>query len=543
MVLFGMMMTTLVGFVVILHSRSWSQQVVIPVYEGDDYREGLIDLPEDVARTSQKETDGENRDRRKGGVDHSSHNHASDWKVRHNSTIGFLQRYVDGVQGGSECEDDYGMSFIRRWQSYGKDYCLPPSSSSSTSLWKSAEGEDFRLETKIRCHSLVPSHQTPEPHSVCLAENVVVDFGRLGVQLCEGNGCHNDVYDGEKTIFFKPGVVRGNCRQVVAADEGWNTNNLVKTVGNWLVRSWQNLEDSPLEAKSLEAEVCKKENTVDHFVYFVSRYDTTNLYHASEDWIHAFAAFSVLEVPIERSQVIIADGLIPGPFLDVWKELYSRNHPLLTVNDLQKSGVKKCYKYMAANVFGAISPLCKGVGRSTPCMNSTLIRGFRDFFISSFKVKYLLPEENKLTITIIRRKSYARSAGSYQHVSRQIRNHDDLVAMAQATFPTAEVRSVDFASLSFREQLKLIRTTDILVGAHGAALSHMMFLPTTSVSIEFWVDDRFNNYHYENLGKWLAIKHIVEHQSNPLDLNETRKHLQEAAETVADNKKRRLYDH
>jgi capsular polysaccharide biosynthesis protein len=61
-------------------------------------------------------------------------------------------------------------------------------------------------------------------------------------------------------------------------------------------------------------------------------------------------------------------------------------------------------------------------------------------------------------------------------------------------FPLAvvvQINSIDFASLSFREQLALIRKTDILVGAHGAALSHMMFLPSTSVVIEFWIDDRY----------------------------------------------------
>jgi hypothetical protein len=91
---------------------------------------------------------------------------------------------------------------------------------------------------------------------VCLAENVVVDFSRLGVSLCEGNGCHFDFYDGEKTVFFKPGIVRGSCRQVVSAKDGWNTDNLVKTVGNWLVRSWENLEDKPSEVRCLSCVIC-----------------------------------------------------------------------------------------------------------------------------------------------------------------------------------------------------------------------------------------------------------------------------------------------
>ncbi len=45
------------------------------------------------------------------------------------------------------------------------------------------------------------------------------------------------------------------------------------------------------------------------------------------------------------------------------------------------------------------------------------------------------------------------------------------------------------------------------------------------------------------MGKWLAIPHYLEHQTNPLDLDETRNHLLEAAEHVAKSKKQRRYDH
>jgi hypothetical protein len=54
---------------------------------------------------------------------------------------------------------------------------------------------------------------------------------------------------------------------------------------------------------------------------------------------------------------------------------------------------------------------------------------------------------------------------------------------------------------------------------------------------------RFGNYHYVNIGKWLGITHILEEQSNPLRLDETREHLVEAATIVANNKKQRIYDH
>ena len=40
-----------------------------------------------------------------------------------------------------------------------------------------------------------------------------------------------------------------------------------------------------------------------------------------------------------------------------------------------------------------------------------------------------------------------------------------------------DVRAVNMASLTFKEQLIVIRSTNILIGMHGAGLSHIMFLP------------------------------------------------------------------
>jgi capsular polysaccharide biosynthesis protein len=50
---------------------------------------------------------------------------------------------------------------------------------------------------------------------------------------------------------------------------------------------------------------------------------------------------------------------------------------------------------------------------------------------------------------------------------------------------------VDMAGMSFEEQLHTIRRTDILLGAHGAGLAHLMFLPQTSVVMEIWIADRY----------------------------------------------------
>ncbi len=78
----------------------------------------------------------------------------------------------------------------------------------------------------------------------------------------------------------------------------------------------------------------------------------------------------------------------------------------------------------------------------------------------------------------------------YRNVGRKIRNHEEVVQTVKNLYPHFNIQSVDFAFLSFYEQLKVIRTTDILIGAHGAGVAHITFLPTTSAVIEFWIDDR-----------------------------------------------------
>jgi hypothetical protein len=476
------------------------------------------------------------------------------------TAVAYWIRYMLGTGGGPDCEDNYGITFLTRWQSAGTDYCLPkdqkPISSMSSDEIKAEIMQQIKLresgdgdvrgeeeeeeerdgfggsssfgEAHIRCYKMMPSHQTPEPMNVCLMKNVVLDTTKIRISSTADN---NDFYERDKTIFFNGGALRGDCNQVVP-DTAWNSNNFPKTTGNWLVRSWQNgATDNP--------QLCNGKNTINRYMYFVSRYDTTNLFHAMEDFIHAFMAYSVLNIPLGHVQVVIADGLVVGPYLDVWQQLYSRRFPVLQMKEMLTTGPKyQCYKNMMVNVFAAISPLCKQIGMENPCFNSTLVKAFREFFISGYNVKYLPISERKLRnekmrIVVIQRKDY----NSDQHVgsrriTRKLRNHDEVVRALKSKFSQHEVLSVDFAELDFLSQVKLIRTTDVLIGAHGAGLAHLLLLPKTSAVIELWIDDRYGNWHYVNMAKFLELKHILYRSSNPTAVDTLLHHTEEALKSV-----------
>ena len=51
---------------------------------------------------------------------------------------------------------------------------------------------------------------------------------------------------------------------------------------------------------------------------------------------------------------------------------------------------------------------------------------------------------------------------------------------------SVSLQTVDFAKLTFQEQLQIIRNTDVLIGVHGNGLSHSLFLPRDSAVIELF---------------------------------------------------------
>ena len=55
------------------------------------------------------------------------------------------------------------------------------------------------------------------------------------------------------------------------------------------------------------------------------------------------------------------------------------------------------------------------------------------------------------------------------------------------------IRLVDTASLSYKEQISIMRKTDYYIGVHGAGLFLSVFMPTTSILHEISLKKKTNN--------------------------------------------------
>merc|ERR1711924_368737 len=90
-------------------------------------------------------------------------------------------------------------------------------------------------------------------------------------------------------------------------------------------------------------------------------------------------------------------------------------------------------------------------------------------------------------------------------IGRRIKNTNELVAQLRA-IPGTVVSALDYAEFDFDQQANISRSTDLLVGMHGAGLIQSMFLPEHGGVFEFFCPDRpSSNIRYRELTKRLQL--------------------------------------
>jgi protein O-GlcNAc transferase len=98
--------------------------------------------------------------------------------------------------------------------------------------------------------------------------------------------------------------------------------------------------------------------------------------------------------------------------------------------------------------------------------------------------------------------------------SRKLIDQEDYFKTVKEQFPHVTVQMIDFASIPFQEQLRIVQGSDILVGVHGAGLTHGIFLPSGSVMVEI-LPPGLNHKGFRNLASLLGHFYFSGHATKP----------------------------
>ena len=259
-------------------------------------------------------------------------------------------------------------------------------------------------------------------------------------------------------------------------------------------------------------------STVDYKPYSqwtiaITRYEYANLYHGMTDFYNAFMMMKVFGLRPDNVTILFVDGHPHGALDDAWNTLFNR---VTRVGELTQPVM---FENMVWSIVGYDSPLDE---HDLPAVS--FLEEFRHFFLSKYGVQTDYEAHcDKLNVVLLWRHDYlAHPRNPTGKVSRKIKNEEELLEKIMLVFQGHNVQGLQLDLFPMRKQLDIIAHTDILIGMHGAGLSHTMFLPRHAGLIEMYpLYYSSENRHFRKMAEWRHIHYLSwEHLEPERDFND-----------------------
>ena len=199
---------------------------------------------------------------------------------------------------------------------------------------------------------------------------------------------------------------------------------------------------------------------------------------------------------IGKVQVVFEDD-DKGPWDDLLWPFVTGKKPIR-----QSELMDGCLGTVILPLPGATSPFWWGVWEDLPCRESFLLKPFvgKALRHMGLNTKPRLVEDT--VVTIVNRTGTSNT--------RQLWNIDSHAEALRLSFPGVTVQVLDFSTIKLKEQVQIVRSTDVFMGAMGAGLTHFFFLNDESTVAEILAPGA----HYtgfRNLAKLRRMPYFVTH--------------------------------
>jgi glycoprotein 2-beta-D-xylosyltransferase len=221
--------------------------------------------------------------------------------------------------------------------------------------------------------------------------------------------------------------------------------------------------------------------TIQGTTMFITRYEYCNLYHTMTDWWNMFLALPPYARESAKSiHMVFLDAHPKGNLDAVWGAIFAN---VTYVQHLPSGGV--CFEKAVLIPPGYMAHLWTRnrqfrMAKRCPSMTDAFVQ----FMVASHDLGHvkMIPG---LVILIDRIPYIAHPRSNPAKAERILQNMPRVRDMVAAHTNATEVRLVQFETMTFREQLELIRSTHVMIGNHGAGIAHLIFLQDGAHVLEF----------------------------------------------------------
>jgi protein O-GlcNAc transferase len=378
-------------------------------------------------------------------------------------TPGLPQDYDHEDTGSEWCEDRYGTAYLEKFRASEVSYCTPQSASDLHCFWSDTTGD--RLD------------------SMCYARGAV--------------------FDAEQKRW------RMNCSLRPISNEEFE--NGVRPVPEYLTRYWYETGPGNIVENYITLDGGYKKSKLNTTTILVKREGSANPWHCMMEIMSLTYTLDILQISVDPHtnepfitakdgdsvQVVILDGEGDGPYFDLWK-LFAKM-PVRRIKDLNSN---EPATNLILPLGGGSNPLWQGDWKPNDCRDAPLIKTFSRRVLAHYGIKK--PQHtDDVVVTFIKRTN-----------TRSLRNETELLSAARAAIPKMVINEVDFATMSFKDQLETVQKTDLLAGVHGAGLTHTMFLPRGSATFEI-LPHKFFHKGFRNLAQMMGNGYFSTHAVVP----------------------------
>jgi hypothetical protein len=341
------------------------------------------------------------------------------------------------------CENRYGLNLINEWRRSKKEYC-----GTSTGKHKS----------ELICYPYTQEHKKSESTKdiFCEAKNFFIDFSKIS-----GEASKNKPSLGHQYLNFQKGSIFSTC-----------------TKTSWYDGHFMNHHRAQMSTFVSDSNEPDEYDTVDVPTYLLARdEDCENTFHSTADFMNMFLVMNIIGVDPLYHQVMLFDQHPDGPYMELIKSAFSPNYEVLRNSDYRNK--KVLFRHLIFHLESPAGLIFPKVSRPDPlrCYSTSLFQEYRKFILQSFNLYDIAPPEIPTITLTLRHRTPSKNVG------RILDNEDEVINLLHKG-NMINVNVVDTAKMTFREQLTIIRSTNILVGVHGAGLMLIMFAADEAILIE-----------------------------------------------------------
>ncbi|KAH0360475.1 hypothetical protein KCU65_g9376, partial [Aureobasidium melanogenum] len=249
------------------------------------------------------------------------------------------------------------------------------------------------------------------------------------------------------------------------------------------------------------------------------------------------AAYYDPEVDKANTQVIVVDNHKKGPYFDLW-DFFSdptTNPTLKLSEDPKDAGTEdqedlEFFDRVILPLPGASNPFWEGTWEPHHCSTSDLGRVFSNRVLSHYNaISTSFPsfDEQSMDLSILPPKWPKKVSEPLQVLivkrasTRRIDDLEGKLSALKKLYPSVVFNIHDLSDYTFAEQVRLVHTHQILVGVHGAAMTHLFFLPSTPKSLSSTVVEilphKLPHRGYRNLALMMGHRYISVHADNDME--------------------------